>query len=110
MAEENVTPVADVTVEAVFAKRSQVRLIDVREDHEFVGELGHIEGAELVPLATVEERSTDWDRTAPLVIVCRSGKRSTTATRSLGQRGFLHVENMAGGMIAWNDARLPVQR
>ena len=109
--EENLEPpVADVTVDRVFAKLVEVRLIDVREEHEFVGELGHIRGAELVPLATVDARSADWDRNAPIVIVCRSGKRSATAARSLGKRGFLRVENMAGGMIAWNDARLPTER
>ena len=76
-----------------------VRLIDVREPHEFDGELGHIEGAELVPLATVEAASCAWDKAELLVMVCRSGNRSGRAAARLVTLGFQKVINMTGGML-----------
>ena len=92
------------------ASRSPRRVIDVREPGEFAGELGHIEGAELVPLGTLPEAARDWPRDAELVVVCRSGARSSRAAQVLKELGFERVVNMSGGMIAWNDAGLPVGR
>lgn len=86
------------------------RVIDVREPSEFTGELGHIPGAELVPLATLPDAARDWPRDGELIIVCRSGGRSTNAAQQLTALGFEHVINMAGGMLAWNDAGLPCER
>ncbi|MFW5921472.1 MAG: MBL fold metallo-hydrolase [Polyangiales bacterium] len=87
-------------------------VIDVREPEEFTGELGHIEGALLVPLDLLKRRLPKLagyvDR--EIVCVCRAGARSATATAVLRQAGFKHVTNMAGGMLAWNDATLPTQR
>lgn len=100
----------DVTPADVFAAKGQVRMIDVREPHEYTGELGHIEGAELVPLATVEAKAASWDRTHEIVLVCRSGARSGRAAAALTQMGFEKAVNMVGGMIAVNEAHLPVVR
>ena len=92
------------------ASRSLKRVIDVREPGEFAGELGHIEGAELVPLATLPEAARTWPRDAELVVVCRSGARSSRAAEVLRELGFERVVNMSGGMTAWNAAGLPVAR
>lgn len=103
---------ADVSVGEVAALRreSSARLVDVREPHEFTGELGHIAGAELVPLATVGAAVASWDRERPLIMICRSGGRSGRAAAQLAAMGFKSVHNMSGGMLAWNDAKLPVER
>ena len=92
------------------ARRSPKRVIDVREPAEFTGELGHIEGAELVPLATLPQAARSWPHDAELVIVCRSGARSSRAAQALVELGFERVLNMSGGMTAWNEAGLPVER
>jgi rhodanese-related sulfurtransferase len=42
--------------------------------------------------------------------VCRSGGRSARAAEELARRGFRHLYNLRGGMLAWNEARLPVER
>jgi sulfur-carrier protein adenylyltransferase/sulfurtransferase len=94
----------------VYAAKGKVRTVDVREPDEYVGELGHIEGAELVPLATVETKAVAWDRDAELVLVCRSGGRSGRAAAALAKMGFTKLVNMAGGMLAVNEAKLPVSR
>ncbi len=78
----------------------EVRRIDVREPDEYTGPLGHLPGAELVPLATLEAASATWPREAPLLLICRSGGRSATAAQALAQRGFTRLYNLAGGMLA----------
>jgi glyoxylase-like metal-dependent hydrolase (beta-lactamase superfamily II)/rhodanese-related sulfurtransferase len=80
------------------------RIIDVREVSEFNGPLGHIEGAELVPLGTVEAISQTWDRGQKLLVVCRSGGRSGQACGLLRAKGFARVTNLSGGMTGWRDA------
>jgi len=100
----------DVTPADVVAHRDGLKLVDVREPHEFTGELGHIEGAELVPLATVGAASSGWDKNAEIVLVCRSGGRSGRAADALARMGFLRLSNMVGGMLRWNDEQRPVVR
>ena len=92
------------------ATAEAVRLIDVREPDEYMGELGHIAGTALVPLATVEAAAAAWPRDAIVVMVCRSGGRSGRAAASLRAMGFAHVVNMVGGMLAYNAAGLPITR
>jgi sulfur dioxygenase len=86
------------------------RIVDVREPEEFAGELGHVPGSELVPLGAIEQAAASWDRSAPLVLVCRSGGRSGRATQTLVGMGFEKVVSMRGGMTAWNERRLPTER
>jgi glyoxylase-like metal-dependent hydrolase (beta-lactamase superfamily II) len=87
-------------------------LVDVREPEEFVGELGHIEGAILVPMDALEHRLPKLagyvDR--EVVVVCRAGARSASAAAMLVRAGFSRVANLDGGMLAWARASLPVQR
>lgn len=88
------------------------RVIDVREPEEFTSELGHIEGAILVPMDALEHRLPKLAGYVDqeLVVVCRAGARSASATAILTRAGFRHVENLTGGMLAWARAGLPVQR
>ena len=100
----------DVDVAHVDAARGKVRIVDVREPDELLGELGHIDGVEPVPLATVERAASAWDKDAEIVLVCRSGGRSGRAAAALAAMGFRRVMNMTGGMLAWNDAKLPTKQ
>jgi rhodanese-related sulfurtransferase len=86
------------------------RIIDVREPAEFHQEAGHLAGAELVPLATVAEQASRWDRDLEFVMVCRSGGRSGRAAQLLANMGFRHLYNLAGGMLAHVAAGLPTVR
>jgi rhodanese-related sulfurtransferase len=88
----------------------RARFIDVREPHEYTGELGHIAGSELVPMAQVEQASRDWPKDQRIVLVCRSGARSGRMAGYLVTAGFKHITNLTGGMIAWGAAGLPVER
>ena len=96
--------------EELAVARPRPRIIDVRESSEFTGELGHIPGAELVPLATVEGAARGWARDEPLVVVCRSGARSARAAATLVQLGFKTVFNLEGGTQGHVSAGLAVER
>jgi len=87
-------------------------VLDVREPEEFVGELGHIEGAILVPLDALEHRLPKLAGYVEreVVVVCRAGARSATAGAILRRAGFKRVQNLAGGMLGWIAAGLAVQR
>ena len=84
------------------------KVVDVREPNEWFSGLGYIEGSHLVPLASVAEQVADWDRSEPVVTVCKSGGRSGDAALLLEAMGFMRVASMAGGMLAWNDSSLPI--
>jgi rhodanese-related sulfurtransferase len=100
--------VPQLSAEWVGEHLGEVRLVDVREPAELVGALGHIQGVEPVPLGTLRSVLGEWDRDTPIVTVCRSGGRSAQAVAILESEGFPRVANLAGGMIAWHSARLPV--
>jgi sulfur dioxygenase len=87
-------------------------LIDVREDGEYRGELGHIAGAQLIPLKELPERTGELAnaKSRDIVAICRVGVRSATAAAILTGLGFEHVWNLKGGMIEWQDAQFPVER
>jgi len=85
-----------------------LRLIDVREPAELIGPLGHIVGVENHPLSTLVAAAADWDRDQPILLICRSGARSNRAAGELAALGFTRLHNLAGGMMAWRDAGLPV--
>lgn len=93
-------PYEDITWSQLQALDPAIRRIDVREPDEFTGPLGHLPGAELVPLGTLERACAGWPKDAPLVLICRSGGRSAMAARLLHAKGFLRLYNLAGGMMA----------
>ncbi len=86
-------------------------LIDVREEDEYRGELGHIAGARLIPLKELPERVEELAsaKGRDIVAICRVGVRSSTAAAILTGLSFEHVWNLKGGMIEWKDAHLPVE-
>lgn len=80
-------------------------VIDVREFPEYAA--GAIEGSHLVPLATVEREAAKWNKTSPLLLVCRSGKRAAQAAETLERLGFENLNILQGGFDAWKAAGLP---
>jgi uncharacterized membrane protein YdjX (TVP38/TMEM64 family)/rhodanese-related sulfurtransferase len=81
-----------------------VTIVDVRGRDEYVGELGHIDGSMNIPLADLPGRLTDLQglEHQPIVLVCRTDKRSAKAAELLGAVGFGRVEVLRGGMMLWN--------
>jgi sulfur dioxygenase len=87
----------------------EVQILDVRNEDEFDGPLGHIHGAKLVPLALLDEKLDSIAKDKPVVTVCRSGARSAHATVILRKAGFERVANLSGGMLRWRSQRFPVE-
>lgn len=87
----------------------RVQVVDVREPAEFNGALGHLRGAQLLPLGELRARADTLDRTRPIVTVCRSGARSAQATVVLRDAGLERVANLAGGMLRWRAQGFPVE-
>ena len=87
-------------------------LLDVREPGEFAGELGHIPGAMLIPLRELPARVGELEaqKERPIIAVCRSGVRSTTAAAILTGLGFESVSNLKGGMLEWRERGFEVER
>lgn len=94
--------------QAVLPFVGAARIVDVREPFELAD--GRISGAENVPLGTLDRAARGWRRDEPLILVCRSGARSGRAAAALAAAGFQAVVNLAGGMLAWQAAGLPVER
>jgi rhodanese-related sulfurtransferase len=100
----------DVSPAELDALRRTARIVDVREPHELAGELGRIPGVEPAPLSSFDPDAIPWSREESIVLVCRSGARSGRVAEVLVAAGFRRVMNLAGGMLAYNDAGLPVER
>jgi rhodanese-related sulfurtransferase len=97
----------EISPEAAYRARGTARLVDVREAGELLRD-GFIPGAEHVPLTTVEAAARTWSKDCALVVICRSGARSSRAAAALAAMGFHRVWNMTGGMLAYTAAGLPV--
>ena len=82
-------------------------ILDVRSPGEFEGELGHLEGAYLIPLDELRERLGEIPQERPVVAVCQSGKRSAMAAEILLKSGYPRVANVSGGLIQWSRLALP---
>jgi rhodanese-related sulfurtransferase len=83
-----------------------VQLIDVREDDEWAA--GRIAGSRHLKLGELTAAAASIDRSVPVVFVCRSGARSAMATEAFAGAGY-PAHNLAGGLQAWDAARLPLE-
>ncbi len=85
-------------------------VLDVREQGEY--DAGHILNSKLIPLGKLKERIGELEkyRTQHIIVVCRSGQRSAAACALLGKQGFAQVNNLSGGIMAWQKANLPLEK
>lgn len=85
-------------------------VLDVREDSEF--REGHVLNSKQIPLGKLGERTGELEKykDRPVVVVCRSGSRSDRACAILGKQGFAQIYVLAGGVLAWQKANLPLEK
>lgn len=85
-------------------------LIDVREADEF--HAGHIPGAVNIPRGILEFKLTNdpalEDRGLNMVIYCKNSGRSALSAKAMKEMGYIHVQSIAGGIDAWQEAGKPV--
>lgn len=80
-------------------------LIDVRTPEEFAS--GHIEGAVNIPVDDLAGRLSEVPQGQPIVVYCRSGNRSATASRILADAGYTGIYDL-GGLQGWISQGFPV--
>ena len=110
--------IVEVEAKAFAAAPGDAVVLDVREPAEFA--TGHLAGAVNIPRGVLEFQvdahpalacTTDpalARKDVPLVLVCRSGGRAALAADSLQAMGFSNVRSIRGGMLAWQQAGLPL--
>jgi rhodanese-related sulfurtransferase len=79
-------------------KGEDFQLIDVREDFEY--EVSNL-GGTLIPLGGILIKADKISKDKPVVVQCRSGKRSAAAIMQLEQLGYTNLYNLTGGILAW---------
>jgi rhodanese-related sulfurtransferase len=87
-----------------------VLLLDVRPAADFSGEQGHIAGALNIPLEDLPQRLDEVGRDRPIMLVCRTDRRSAQAAALLAKHGYADVHVVKNGMTAWNAQGWPVER
>lgn len=85
-------------------------LLDVRENNEYSG--GHIRNSIHIPMSALTKRMSELEKykNRTILAICRSGARSNTACRTLSKQGFEKVNNLAGGIVSWTSANLPLSK
>lgn len=79
-------------------KGEDFQLIDVREEFEY--ETSNL-GGQLIPLGGILIEADKVSKDKPVVVMCRSGKRSAAAIMQLQQLGYSNLTNLQGGILAW---------
>ena len=91
--------------------REEALVLDVREPGEYGA--GHILGAKNVPLSRIDSGGAEIagkKKDRPVILYCESGNRSAKAAAALKAQGYTRVVNLAGGIGAWQQAGLPVEK
>ncbi|MFP5378594.1 MAG: rhodanese-like domain-containing protein, partial [Vicinamibacteria bacterium] len=83
-------------------------VIDVRGPGEWIE--GHLPGARHIPIGFLVDRLDEIPRDRRVVLQCRTGARSSIAASLLRRHGVLKVTNLTGGIVAWEQAGLPITR
>ena len=90
--------------------REKAVVVDVREPAEFAA--GHVTGARNIPLGELETKlpGVMKNKALPLILVCASGARSGRAVGIAKKLGYEQVQTLGGGLKAWKDANLPIEK
>lgn len=94
----------------IMMNRDHATVIDVREASEFAAE--HLPGARNPPLDHIELGGGDVDKLKKktCILYCSRGNRAAKAQKALVAKGFENVHVLSGGIEAWREAGLPVER
>jgi rhodanese-related sulfurtransferase len=99
------------TFEAVqLINRRDAIVLDVRETGDFAA--GHIANARHVPEAQLNDRIGDLEKfkARPIIVTCRTGTRAPSVAGALRKRGFTEAVALRGGIAAWQQASMPLQK
>lgn len=99
-----------VSQAVLLINRKDAAIVDMREPNEF--KAGHIPNARNVPAGELAGRMKELEKlkAKPLLLVCQSGTRSAQACSALQKDGYAQAVALAGGMAAWQQAGMPVEK
>lgn len=103
---ESITP---QQAQSIIQSGEPVTILDVRSPDEYTEE--HIEGSILIPLQTLDKNLglIAGEKSHKIIVYCRSGARSVSASRLLANNGFTPL-NVKGGILEWKAQGLNVTR
>ena len=103
-------PWVNTTQATQLINREDALVVDVREPNEFAA--GHVLGAKNLPLARLEASGGELakKKERPVIVYCDGGERSAKALATLKKHGYTRVANLSGGLAAWQQAGLPVEK
>jgi len=98
------------TQAVLMINRDKAQIIDVCSAEEYAA--GHLIGARHVPLDQLEQQlpGAVRNKSTPVILVCASGIRSKRAVAVAKKLGFEQAHSLAGGLKAWKEANLPVEK
>lgn len=98
------------TLEATRLINQGSLVLDVRDAKEYAA--GHLPKARHIPLRELPGRVGEIAKfkEKPVIVTCRSGARAGSACRYLRREGFKNVFQLKGGLAAWQQASLPVEK
>ena len=88
--------------------REDALVVDVRDPGEYGA--GHILGAKNVPLSRLADGELAKKKERPVIVYCDGGERASKAVSALKKQGFARVVNLSGGLRAWQQAGLPIEK
>ena len=88
--------------------REDALVVDVRDPGDYGA--GHILGAKNVPLSRLGDGDVLKRKDRPVIVYCDGSDRSSKAVSLLKKQGFARVVNLSGGLRAWQQAGLPVEK
>ena len=90
--------------------REKAVVVDVGEIEEFAS--GHVGGAKNVPFNELEDKlpGVVKNKALPLILVCANGARANRAVGVAKKLGYEHAQALGGGIKAWKDANLPLEK
>jgi rhodanese-related sulfurtransferase len=90
--------------------RERAVVVDVCETEEFAA--GHVTGAKNIPLNELEKRLPEVvkNKAVPVVLVCQTGARAQRALATAKSLGYEKAVVLGGGLGAWKEANLPLEK
>jgi rhodanese-related sulfurtransferase len=90
--------------------QGSILVLDIREAPDFA--TGHLPKARHIPLGELSKRVEEIGKykDKPVIVTCRNGTKASAATRFLRKAGFTTVYQLKGGLAAWQQASLPVEK
>ncbi len=107
--ETEISEIIQISAEEVYViiiEEKDFLILDVRTIEEYSE--GHIEDSKLIPVSELGSRLNELPQDKPIIVYCKSGKRSNAAANILIENGFKKIYDMGGGILEWQENSFPL--